>query len=458
MGGIAALARELGFEVSGSDEAIYPPMSDQLERLGIEFHAGYRPEHLQPAPDLVVVGNALSRGNPAIEYLLNNGIRYCSGPQWLSEHILGQRWVLAVSGTHGKTTTTSMLAWILHRAGRQPGFLIGGMPRNFDLSARVGGGGIFVVEADEYDTAFFDKRSKFVHYRPTTLVINNLEHDHADIFPDLAAIQRQFHHLIRTIPGKGRIIRRSPDLAIDELLAMGCWSSIESFSDAPSADWSYRTRDPSFSRFDVLRSDAVVGSVAWDLIGSHNAHNATAAVAAAAHAGVETSAACRALSEFKGVKRRLELVADVDGIRVYDDFAHHPTAIAMTLASLRASASGGRIIAVLEPRSNTMRMGSHRQRLAPALESADRVFIYEPPGLSWNPLEVLSALGERVSVHVDHAELLESVLHCVTPGDHVVVMSNGSFGGFTEKLRGVLDPAWSHGRGAVTLSNAGLPS
>ncbi|MDH5183563.1 MAG: UDP-N-acetylmuramate:L-alanyl-gamma-D-glutamyl-meso-diaminopimelate ligase, partial [Gammaproteobacteria bacterium] len=368
MGGIALLAREMGHEVSGSDANVYPPMSTQLEEQGIRLMEGYDPSHLDPEPDMVVIGNAMSRGNPVVEYVLNRGLPYTSGPQWLAEHVLQGRWVLAVAGTHGKTTTASMLAWILEYAQLKPGFLIGGIPQNFGLSARAGEMPFFVVEADEYDTAFFDKRSKFVHYRPRTLVINNLEFDHADIFADLAAIQRQFHHLVRTIPAEGLIIHPQSETNVDEVLAQGCWTPLESF-DLAAGNWQANKLSSDGSRFEVWLEGKVLGEVDWALMGDHNVNNCIAAIAAARHAGVPVEHAINAMAEFENVKRRMEVRGEVNGVTVYDDFAHHPTAISTTLDGLRQRVGEQRIIALLEPRSNTMRMGVHKQELAASVKA-----------------------------------------------------------------------------------------
>jgi len=431
MGGIALLAREMGHEVSGSDANVYPPMSTQLQEQGIRLMEGYDPAHLDPEPDMVVIGNALSRGNPMVEYVLNRGLPYTSGPQWLSEHILQGRWVLGVAGTHGKTTTSSMLAWILEYAKLRPGFLIGGIPQNFGLSARAGDAPFFVVEADEYDTAFFDKRSKFVHYRPRTLVINNLEFDHADIFPDLAAIQRQFHHLVRTVPGEGLILHPHDEPKVDEVLAMGCWTPTESF-DHGAGYWQARLIEADGSRFEVLLDDEVQGEVAWSLIGDHNVNNALAAIAAARHAGVPVKHAIAGLSEFVNVKRRMEVRGEVGGVTVYDDFAHHPTAITTTLAGLRKQVGEARILALLEPRSNTMRMGVHKEQLAASLAEADVVFFFQPPDLGWDLGTVAAQAGAEVFDDID--ALVAEVCGQARPGDHILVMSNGAFGGIHQKL------------------------
>lgn len=441
MGGIALLARELGFKVTGSDANVYPPMSTQLTSAGIELMEGYAPEHLQPAPDCVVVGNAMSRGNPAVEYMLNAGLTYTSGPQWLAEHVLPGKWVLAASGTHGKTTTSSMLAWILEYAGMAPGFLIGGVPADFGVSARVGETDFFVVEADEYDTAFFDKRSKFLHYRPRTLVINNLEFDHADIFPDLAAIQRQFHHLVRTVPAEGLIVCPASVPAIKETLDQGCWTPLATTGvDAP-ADWSARMLQPDGSAFAVTLAGEVPATVHWHHCGGHNVANAVAAMAAARHVGVLPQVAAEALSAFRGVKRRLELLGTVHGVSVYDDFAHHPTAIAATLQGLRARAGKGRLLALIEPRSNTMRQGQHRDRLAASCENADRVYWFQPPNMDWSLEDVAATSPVPASVIRDIDSLVEAVRHEVDAGDQVVIMSNGGFGGIHDKLLQALETA-----------------
>ncbi len=427
MGGLALLARALGHRVTGSDANVYPPMSTQLEAAGIALQEGYEPAHLQPPPDLVVVGNAMGRGNPVVEYMLDAGLRYTSGPQWLSEQLLAERWVLAVAGTHGKTTTAGMLAWILERAGLEPGYLIGGVPANFGDSARLGGGKFFVIEADEYDTAFFDKRSKFVHYRPRTLLLNNLEFDHADIFDDLAMIQGQFHHLVRTVPASGRLIVPAGDPALEEVLAMGAWTPKETFALDGSADWQLRAERSDHSRFQVLRQGVPVGAVDWGLVGRHNAANALAALAAAAHAGVAPALGIQALAEFRNVKRRLELRGEVGGVRVYDDFAHHPTAIRLTLDGLRHKVGSERIIAILEPRSNSMRMGVHSARLADSLSAADEVLLFAGPGLGWDPRQALSSLGIRGQVFSSVATIVDDVSARARPGDHILVMSNGGF-------------------------------
>jgi UDP-N-acetylmuramate: L-alanyl-gamma-D-glutamyl-meso-diaminopimelate ligase len=432
MGGVALLARALGHQVSGSDANVYPPMSTQLEAAGIDLMEGYDPAHLEPAPDQVVVGNAMSRGNPAVEAMLDRGLRYVSGPQWLAENLLPGRWSLAAAGTHGKTTTASMLAWILEDAGLEPGFLIGGVPRDFGVSARLGGGSFFVVEADEYDTAFFDKRSKFVHYRPRTLILNNLEMDHADIFDDLAQIERQFHHLVRTVPGSGLIVHPAADPALERVLAMGCWTPRERFCGNPG--WSAEAVARDGSAFDVCLDGQRLGRVDWSQGGRHNVANALAAVAAARHAGVPPAAAIQALGRFGGVKRRMELRGEVAGIPVYDDFAHHPTAIRTTLDGLRARPGGGRILAILEPRSNTMRMGLHRDQLAPALEPADRVYVFAPVELRWDPAQALAALGTRLQVLSSVEGIVAQVAGEARAGDRILVMSNGGFDNIHARL------------------------
>lgn len=434
MGGLAILAREIGFEISGSDANVYPPMSTQLERLGITLREGYSSAPLEPAPDLVIVGNALARGNPAVEYLLDQGIPYTSGPQWLAQHVLANRWVIAVSGTHGKTTTASLLAWILEVGGLEPGFLIGGVPQNFGASARLGKSPLFVVEADEYDTAFFDKRSKFVHYRPRTLIINNIEFDHADIFPDLDAIKRQFHHLVRTVPGKGSILRPIPDPVIDEVLAMGCWSPQVTFGEAENAAWRMCPSTRDYHQFEVWCEGERVGRVAWPLIGRHNAQNALAAIAAASEVGVEPELACSALARFKNVKRRLEPIGCINGITVYDDFAHHPTAIYTTLEALRQRVGEKRIIALFEPRSNTMRLGVHRDHLASAVAIADLTLFYSPPDLTWDLVSCTASLGEKRRVFKEIDAIVDCVAENSRPGDHILIMSNGGFGGIHLKI------------------------
>jgi UDP-N-acetylmuramate: L-alanyl-gamma-D-glutamyl-meso-diaminopimelate ligase len=443
MGGVAALARELGHTVEGSDANVYPPMSTQLEALGIELMRGYTAEHLQPAPDLVVVGNAMTRGNPAVEYMLDAQLRYISGPQWLGETLLAGREVLAVAGTHGKTTTTSLLAHLLEHASREqadlaPGFLVGGVPGNFGVSARLGQGRPFVIEADEYDTAFFDKRSKFVHYRPRIAILNNLEYDHADIFPDVAAIQRQFHHLVRTVPGNGRLIVNAHDKHLAEVLTMGCWTPVETFG-IGCGDWQATLVEADGSAFTVHRSGELIGDVHWSLLGNHSVMNALAALAAAAAAGADPRALLLAFATFESVKRRMELVGEVNGVRVYDDFAHHPTAIATTLAGLRAKVGAARIVVALEPRSNSMRQGAHAEALAPSLADADAVVFLHRPELPWDAGHVTAALGGRGSTAPSVDALLEALRAQVKSGDLVIFMSNGGFEAaprrFVERLR-----------------------
>jgi UDP-N-acetylmuramate: L-alanyl-gamma-D-glutamyl-meso-diaminopimelate ligase len=439
MGGVALLARELGFRVSGSDANVYPPMSTQLESAGIELMEGYLPEHLQPAPDVVVVGNAMTRGNPAIEYMLNAGLSYTSGPQWLAENVLQNRWVLAVAGTHGKTTTSSLLAWLLENADMNPGFLIGGVPGNFGLSARLGGSDFFVVEADEYDTAFFDKRSKFVHYRPRTLCLNNLEFDHADIFPNLDAIETQFHHLVRTIPGEGLVIYRDADPALRNVLERGCWTPQASFSATSEADWMSANCNPASSEFDLVHLEQHV-SVRWAQGGQHNLENALAACAAAHHVGVPLPVLAEGLAAFKGVKRRMELLGEPGGVSIYDDFAHHPTAIATTLEGMRARDPNATIRVLLEPRSNTMRMGQHLQQLPDAVAAADEVLWYQPPDVNWDLQAVVQSSPVTASLYRDTEAMIEHIVRVSKAGDQVVVMSNGGFDGIHQRLLQALQP------------------
>jgi UDP-N-acetylmuramate: L-alanyl-gamma-D-glutamyl-meso-diaminopimelate ligase len=426
MAGIAVIAKQLGYKVTGSDANVYPPMSTFLAGEGITLMQGYDASHLQGA-DCVVVGNAMKRGNSAIEHMLNKGLNYVSGPEWLANHVLHNRWVLAVAGTHGKTTTSSMLAWILEHAGMQPGFLIGGIPNNFNVSARVGGSDFFVIEADEYDTAFFDKRSKFVHYRPRTLILNNLEFDHADIFPDVSAIQKQFHHLIRTVPSEGLLIENETEPYLTAAVEMGYWTPREKFAGSNST-WQAQLLAADGSRFIVLYQGKPVGEVVWQCLGQHNVNNALAAIAAAHHVGVTPEIAIQALAKFNSVKRRMELRGVVNDITVYDDFAHHPTAIETTLLGLKNRINGkGRIWAVLEPRSNTMRMGSHVDALRESLKIADKVSIYEPSGLGWNIAESLNAKAEGFEVFNSVDSIVAQVASAAKPGDHIVVMSNGGF-------------------------------
>jgi UDP-N-acetylmuramate: L-alanyl-gamma-D-glutamyl-meso-diaminopimelate ligase len=434
MGGIALLARALGHQVSGSDANVYPPMSTQLEQAGIDLMEGFDADHLQPTPDMVVVGNALSRGNPEVEAMLNQGLPYISGPQWLAEHVLQGRWVLAVAGTHGKTSTASLLAWILEQADLNPGFLIGGVPENFGLSARLGDSPFFVVEADEYDTAFFDKRSKFVHYRPRTLIMNNLEFDHADIFEDLSMIQRQFHHLVRTVPGEGLIITPINDGNISDVLDMGVWTPLEFFDPEIEAGWHAEQIATDAHSFDVICEGEKQGRVSWGLFGKHNVANALAALAAARHAGVPPTVAIKAFSGFKNVKRRMELRGEVNRVRVYDDFAHHPTAIETTLDGLRKQVGDARIIVLLEPRSNTMKRGVHAGRLADALQAADQVMMFMPDDLQWDAVAALAPLGNRAGLFNDTASMVTLATEMAQPGDHFLIMSNGGFEGIHQRL------------------------
>ena len=430
MGGVALLARELGYHVSGSDTNVYPPMSSMLEDAGIAISAGYSPEHLVPTPDLVVIGNALSRGNACVEHVLNEKIPYISGPQWLGE-LLTDRWVMAVSGTHGKTTTSSMLTWILQCAGENPGFLVGGVPFGFEGSARLGSGP-FVVEADEYDSAFFDKRSKFVHYKPKTLVINNLEFDHADIFDDLAAIQTQFHHLIRCVPSGGKIVAGEGE-AIDGVLRRGVWTPVERMRSNDTNTWSVDALSKSYSQLSIRTPHGECGEFAWSLIGRHNAENALSAIAAAFDVGVPVHVSCEALSQFQGVKRRLELLGEPAGVSVYDDFAHHPTAIASTLSGVRSLVEDARVIAVVELRSNTMKDGTHRSALIPATASADNVFWFQPEGAQWS-LRDNTQNDPRHHVFNTVGALHDALVAELQAGDHVVIMSNGSFSGLHQQL------------------------
>ncbi|WP_255475815.1 UDP-N-acetylmuramate:L-alanyl-gamma-D-glutamyl-meso-diaminopimelate ligase [Luteimonas sp. 9C] len=429
MGGVAALARELGHAVEGSDQAVYPPMSTQLETLGITLHQGYDPAHIGDDVDQVVVGNALSRGNPAVEAVLDAGRAYTSGAEWLRDHVLPGREVLAVAGTHGKTTTTTILSYLLEAAGRAPGFLIGGVAEDFGVSARIGSGREFVVEADEYDTAFFDKRSKFVHYRPTVAILNNLEFDHADIFPDVAAIQRQFHHLVRTVPARGRLIVNGHDARLAEVLAMGCWTPVERFGFDAAFEWCAVKRSDDGSLFEVLRNGASIGTVEWPLLGDHNVLNALAALAACAAVGVDIGSLLPALAAFRSVKRRMEVLGTARDITVYDDFAHHPTAIATTLAGLRARVGDARIVVAMEPRSNSMRLGAHADALAPSLDLADAVVFLHRPELAWDAGAVVSAVRGEAHAVADVDALLAELAARVRPGDHVVFMSNGGFDG-----------------------------
>ena len=428
MGGVAALARELGHDVEGSDQAVYPPMSTQLEQLGIALRQGYAPANISPDCDEIVVGNALSRGNAAVEQVLDDGRKYTSGAQWLAEQVLPGRDTLAVAGTHGKTTTTSILTYLLQAAGREPGFLIGGVAEDFGGSARIGSGREFVVEADEYDTAFFDKRSKFVHYRPLVAILNNLEYDHADIFPDVEAIQRQFHHFVRTVPRRGRLIVNGEDPRLAEVLAMGCWTPVERFGlDGGDYRWTARLIAADGSAFEVVRDGVDIGTVRWPLLGRHNVMNALAALAAASAVGVDIASVLTSLSTFNSVKRRMEVVGVEGDVTVYDDFAHHPTAIATTLAGLRARVGNARIVAAMEPRSNSMRLGAHAEALAPSLDAADLVVFLQRPELAWDAGKVIEDLrGDGVAV-ADVDALVAALRDHVRAGDHVVFMSNGGF-------------------------------
>ncbi|MGF1762416.1 UDP-N-acetylmuramate:L-alanyl-gamma-D-glutamyl-meso-diaminopimelate ligase [Aliivibrio kagoshimensis] len=432
MGGAAVLARQLGHKVTGCDANVYPPMSTLLESQGIEIIEGFNPEQLNPAPDLVVIGNAMSRGNPCVEYVLNHNLKYTSGPQWLQEFLLHDRWVLAVSGTHGKTTTSSMLSWILEDCGYSPGFLVGGVLGNFGVSARLGDSMFFVVEADEYDSAFFDKRSKFVHYHPRTLVMNNLEFDHADIFDNLAAIQKQFHHLVRTVPGNGRIFAPKSDPVLAEVINQGCWSELE-FTGADGV-WQVEKHKSDGSRFDVIFEGEISGSVDWDLVGDHNVQNGLMAIAAARHVGVTIDLACEALGKFINTKRRLELKGTVNEITVYDDFAHHPTAIGLTLDGLRNKVGQKKIIAVLEPRSSTMKLGVHKDTLASSLALADSVYLYQPANIDWSLQDVAEQCRQPAMISDDIEHFVDAIVAEANPGDQILVMSNGGFEGIHDKL------------------------
>lgn len=439
MGGIAVLAKQAGHEVSGADANVYPPMSTQLEQQGITLCEGYSADDIPADVDEVVIGNAMSRGNPAVEYVLNKNIPYSSGPEWLAKHVLNDRWVLAVAGTHGKTTTSSMLAWMLEYAGLNPGFLIGGIPANFGLSSRSGGAPFFVVEADEYDTAFFDKRSKFIHYHPRTAILNNLEFDHADIFDDLAAIKKQFHHFVRTIPGDGLVIKNGDDTNIDDVINMGCWSQTVAVHQAHDPahnadDWSIGDTSEDGRQFDVLLDGNRVARVEWSLHGLHNRMNALAAIAAAQHAGVPVELSCEALQEFRGIKRRLEVRGVIGGITVYDDFAHHPTAIEETLKAMDELKGNGRVFAVLEPRSNTMRMGVHKARLADSLQRADEICLYQPAGLNWNIDDVVAGSDKPAKIFSSTEEIVRYLSSHSAKGDHILIMSNGGFEGIHQRL------------------------
>lgn len=440
MGSLAQLAKALGHRVTGSDAHVYPPMSTQLEQAGIELMQGYEAAHLQPTPDLVVVGNAMSRGNPAVEYVLDQGIPYTSGPQWLRDHVLHGKWVLAVAGTHGKTTTSSMLAWILDFAGMEPGYLIGGVTKNFPSSARLGGTPYFVVEADEYDSAFFDKRSKFVHYNARTVILNNLEFDHADIFPDLAAIQKQFHHLVRTVPNSGLIISPANDHALNEVIAMGCWTPRQVFNVVSATDssdnteWQAKLIANDGSHFVVTHHGEQIAEIQWGQTGIHNVNNGLAAMIAARHVGVTPEISAQALQQFAGVKRRMECLADIHSIKVYDDFAHHPTAIKTTLAGLRAKVGEQKIIAIIEPRSNTMRMGVHKNELNRSVTDADDVLWYQPPNVDWAMDDVVNKSPVPAKLLRNLDELIQAAISISEPNTHIVIMSNGGFGGVHQKL------------------------
>jgi UDP-N-acetylmuramate: L-alanyl-gamma-D-glutamyl-meso-diaminopimelate ligase len=439
MGGLAALACEAGHKVTGCDAGVYPPMSEQLRALGIELVEGFGPEQLALAPDVFVIGNVVTRGNPLMEAILNAGAAYTSGPQWLAEHVLQGQHVLAVAGTHGKTTTTAMLAWMLDQAGLNPGFLVGGVPLNFGISARLGAGRHFVIEADEYDTALFDKRSKFVHYRPRTAILNNLEHDHADIFADLAAIETQFHHLVRTVPGAGRLVVNARDEAIKRVLARGCWSEVQRFGTKREEPGGLCARgDP--QSFDVLRGSLKLGHVEWSLLGEHNQMNALAAIGAAEHVGVAPEMACAALARFENVRRRLELRGEAAGVKVYDDFAHHPTAMRTTLDGLRRKVGlNARILAVFEPRSNTMKLGTMKAQLPWCLEEADLSFCLQG-NYGWSAAEALAPLGKAAVVADTVDVLVAAITQAARSGDHVLCMSNGGFGGIHDKLLAALTP------------------
>ncbi|MEY4564364.1 MAG: hypothetical protein RLZZ618_3641 [Pseudomonadota bacterium] len=433
MGGLAALAREAGHKVTGCDAGVYPPMSDQLRALGIDLIEGFAPDQIALQPDLFVIGNVVSRGNALMEAILDAGLPYTSGPQWLADHVLPGRHVLAVAGTHGKTSTTSMLAWVLDQAGLEPGFLVGGVPQNFGVSARLGkAGGTFVIEADEYDTAFFDKRSKFVHYRPRTAILNNLEFDHADIFADLAAIETQFHHLVRTVPGTGRLVINAREESLQRVLERGCWSDVVRFGARKETPGVLRARGEPHA-FDVLRGGMKIGRVDWALLGEHNQLNALAAVAAAEHVGVSPEVAGQALGTFENVRRRMELRGEANGVKVYDDFAHHPTAIHTTVNGLRRKVGAARILAVFEPRSNTMKLGAMKAQLPWSLEEADLSFCHQG-NLGWDAVEALAPLGDKAVVADTIDALVAAVRKVARPGDHVLCMSNGGFGGIHDKL------------------------
>ncbi len=442
MGGLAAIARAAGHTVTGCDANVYPPMSDQLRALGIELTEGWDASQIDCQPDMFVVGNVVTRGNPLMETILDRNLPYTSGPQWLADNVLHDKWVLAVAGTHGKTTTSAMLAWILDDARMNPGFLIGGIPQNFGLSARLTDTPFFVIEADEYDTAFFDKRSKFVHYRPRTVILNNLEYDHADIFPDLAAIETQFHHLIRTVPGNGLVVSNGREASLERVFARGLWTPVERFGGTEG--WTAGDADASGS-FDIFFNSALQGRVTWKLIGEHNRMNAIAAIAAARHAGVPASVAIDALSRFENVKRRMEVRGAVHDITVYDDFAHHPTAITTTLEGLRAKVGSARILAVLEPRSNTMKLGVMKAALPDSLTAADQIYCFGA-NLGWDAAEALAPLGDKARVYDNLDKLVSQLVADARPGDHVLMMSNGGFGGIHARL---LDALHRHYNEAV---------
>ena len=432
MGGLALLARELGHTVSGSDANVYPPMSTQLEEQGITLMQGYEPSHLTDNIDIVVIGNALSRGNPAVEEVLERGLRYTSGAQWLLDYVLQDRWVLAVAGTHGKTSTASLLAWLLEDNKMSPGFLIGGIPENFGISARLGDTPFFVVEADEYDTAFFDKRSKFVHYHPRTLVLNNLEYDHADIFPNIEAIQTQFHHLLRTVPANGLVVSHANEKYLDETIEKGCWTPIEYFSGIQQNGWQAKPITDDGCEFDVLFNSEIVASAKWSMLGQHNMDNALAAIAAARHVGVPAKLSIESLKGFNGIKRRMEVFGVVNGITVYDDFAHHPTAIRLTLDGLRKNVGDKKIIAILEPRSNTMKMGVHKDTLAQSLALADIVYLYQAENLDWDLATDLNS--DSIHVYTSIQTIIDKVSSDAETDDHVLIMSNGGFEGIHQRL------------------------
>jgi len=439
MGGIAALARAAGHRVTGSDQNVYPPMSDQLSAMGIELIQGYDPDQLRLKPDVVLVGNVMSRGNALIEALLDSELPYTSGPEWLSQQVLANRHVMAVAGTHGKTTTTSMLTWILEHSGREPGFLVGGVPSNFNVTARLGNGKCFVVEADEYDTAFFDKRAKFVHYRPRTAILNNLEHDHADIYPDVAAIQKQFHLLLRTVPRNGRLVVNADEANLQQVIEMGCWTPVVRFSATqPSASgeqWYAELQgQQDGSHFIIKQGIQIHGEVQWNMLGRHNVANALASLIAAEHVGVSVNESIAALKTFDGVKRRMEVRGVVNGITVYDDFAHHPTAIETTMNGLRRKVGNSRIIAVLEPRSNTMKLGTHREPLKHSLRDAQQVWLYQGPDVKWDVSSLATELGYNACVHKNIDEMVDALVNSLKPTDHVLIMSNGGFGGVHSKL------------------------